>query len=194
MALNKEVFKTPEDKLRAFDLYQEKMRVGVVEYTDTPFARLRYFLAWMESEVEEEFAEEVAGYLSDGRVESATRRKRREIVDEWGKRHPRINAIFDPRMAEVDPGDARSFKLEMMLVQSNGYCELFEGYSRGCGVREIRLLSAFKDKTVGEFLVLEEDDIRRMAKLCRCGDKTVANVLAMQADAIKLAQELGLLP
>lgn len=194
MALNKEIFKTPEDKLRAFDLYQKKMRGGVLEYPGNPFAWLRYFLAWMESEVEEEFAEEVAGYLSGGRVVSATRRKRWAIVDEWERRHPYIDARFDPRMAEVDPGDARAFKLEMMLVRLDGYCELFECYRSGFSARERRLLAAFKGKTVGEFLALDESTIMRTARLCRCGGKTVDNVLAMQADAIKLAQELGLLP
>ena len=191
MPLNKEVFITPEDKVRAFDLYKEKKGLRAPLYANTVFDNIRYFIAWMESEVGEEFAEEAAYYQKRGMLMNMEDRKRYEIIDDWDRRHPLIHHSFNPRWAEAVGCEVKKLELDVPIAAYGGYWELFYANYQN-RVREIRLVAALKANTLREFLALDEKAVRQAAQGCKCGEKTISRVLAMKADLASLVKEFGL--
>ena len=104
MALNKEVFKTPEDKMRAFRQYREENCRVCKGCRDEGGGQLSAwyvqmcFTAWLESEAKDSFTDGFLKLKAHKETEAKNLAKQKSLAEAWSRRYPSISPDYDPEL------------------------------------------------------------------------------------------------
>jgi len=206
MALNKEVFKTPEDKMRAFRQYREENCRVCKGCRDEGGGQLSAwyvqmcFTAWLESESKDSFTDGFLKLKAHKETEAKNLAKQKSLAEAWSRRYPSISPDYDPELQKppFEQTDVwpKRFTLDTPLYETyigdDWYFNTVTAFK--FTKREGKLLAALGVKTVRELFGKNVNDLWVAARKCGQGQRMVDKMLALRSECHELAKELGLVP
>lgn len=205
MALNKQLYKTPEEKMRAFHVYRQQncnacKGCHPCGGSGTAFAVQMCFTAWLESEADASFADGYYKLKAKQDRESAIFEAQQEAAEKWLTKYPTLNSILNPALkkpplAKEYGKHAKPFSLDLPVfyrVKGSNSCrsDLAEF---SFGKREVRFATALGAKTVKTLLAKTDKDLEKAASKSGLGKAMIAKFSNLIADTRKLATDLGII-
>ncbi len=203
MALNKQLYKTPEDKMKAFRLFREQncsdcMGCRPCGGPNSAFYIQMCFTAWLESDAKDSFAENCDRTRAP-KIQMPELRKQYDAISKgWAVKHPMLNPCLNPKLLEPPFLDnckwGKRLSLDFPVYEYNKYTDYYHSDLAGCSFhkREGKFAVALGAKTVKTLLEKTDEDLNKAALKAGVGKAMIKKFAGLIADTRKFAQELGL--